>query len=420
MTPKRLLNWSLWLIVLGLVVPAYLRFALDDPVDYPGGGLGAVDFGVYYVAARMLVAHQDIYDYDLQARQYLDMGLPRNEGIYAYPSALAIAVTPLAGLSFENATRVWNLINLLLLALSLWLISRTLNLFNLLGVFYPLSIILFALAQPTLWSFRAGQSNIWLLFLLSLAFWALHRDNDWLAGMAVGTAGMIKLFPLGLLLLFVFHRRMRATGAGVITAAGILGASQVYLFLTGSDVTTDLRYVTRVLPFLTRSNPYPYNECVNGLISYLELQPFWNSALVAVISLAILGLTLYVISGRQARDEILSFSSILISFLLVASVTEASTLMLLVIPFSVLVTICLVQPKPLALAILLGSSYLALNSILVLSANGQLGIPFVTFLPLAGTILLWLAIIGQRQSVEFRSGQSASERMGTQALIGES
>ncbi len=404
MTPKRVLNWSSWVIVICLLVPFYLRFALDEPLDYARGGLGAVDFGVYYVAARMFVEHEDVYNYDLQTQQYLHMGVPRNEGAYSYPSPLALALTPLASLSFDHAARIWNLFNLLLLALSILIISRGLKLVQVLGDFYPLFIILFALAQPTIWSFRAGQSNILILFLLSLSLEALIRNDERLAGAAIGIASMIKIFPIGLLLLFIWQKRWRGLWSGLVSAGVLLGASQVFLFLIGSDSSTDVRFFTRILPFMTRSNPYPFNECVNGLISALNLPPPYGSILIATLSLVILAATMRAIGLDRLKDDPLSFATILIAFLLIASVTEVSTLLLLVIPFGVLLVVSGERARRTFLAIPLVISYVAINSILVLSATGTLEIPLVSFVPLAGTLMLWLLAIGKaRLAMAFKT-----------------
>lgn len=207
-TPQRLLTGMLWAVILGLIVPLYLRLALDDPLDYARGGLGAGDFKEYYIAARLIARGENIYDATLQAREMDALGLPRDDlgyrqTAYLYPSLLAAMLMPLGGLPITEAGRFWNLMNVALLAIALFLLTEALDLRGSLGNHYPWLIILFAVATSTTISLRLGQVNILILFLLGLYLYAQRHRCSVLAGFALGLATLFKVFPGGLLALLL-------------------------------------------------------------------------------------------------------------------------------------------------------------------------------------------------------------------------
>ena len=57
---------------------------------------------------------------------------------------------------------------------------------------------------------RLGQVDMFLLFFLTLAAWALHRARPWLSGAALAVATGIKILPGIVVLVFLARRRWRA------------------------------------------------------------------------------------------------------------------------------------------------------------------------------------------------------------------
>ncbi|MDX1686681.1 MAG: hypothetical protein R3248_01750, partial [Candidatus Promineifilaceae bacterium] len=123
MTPKRLLNISLWSIIMLLLVPLYLRTAWTTPVDYHDRGLGAADFKAYYIASRLLSQGQNIYDTELQQRESVALGYPPDRTFYLYPSILATVLLPLHNFPLPTAALIWNTLNLWLLVGTIWLLT---------------------------------------------------------------------------------------------------------------------------------------------------------------------------------------------------------------------------------------------------------------------------------------------------------
>jgi hypothetical protein len=73
-----------------------------------------------------------------------------------------------------------------------------------------------------------GNAHLLLLGLLTLAWLGIrrgHRQGEWVAGVAVGVAAIIKVFPGVLALWFVLARRYRA-------AAGVMVGAIVFTLLT--------------------------------------------------------------------------------------------------------------------------------------------------------------------------------------------
>lgn len=99
--------------------------------------------------------------------------------------------------------------------------------------------------------------EIWELFLLCLALAALTRRRDWLAGVAVGLAGLTKLLPLFFLYYFLLRRRR----ALVYAAAAALVMCAVSHALYGPQV--GLFYLPRMLLSSTSTQTSLWHENIS-------------------------------------------------------------------------------------------------------------------------------------------------------------
>jgi hypothetical protein len=397
--PARLLNLSLWVIVVALLFPLYLQLALDDPLDYSHGGLGAGDFKEYYIAARLMAKGQDIYNPQLQSAEAEAVGLPHDNlaylhTAYIYPSFLAIALMPLGNLSASNAARVWNLMNLVLLVVSLLLITFTFDLHRRMGRHYPWIIILFALAAPTMVSLRIGQVNILILFLLALCLFGGQKLDYRLTGLALALATFIKVFPVGLVAFYFWRKQYRVVMWCIGGMVAVIIASTAFLAFSGRDVTTDIRYLTQVLPSLTAPIPLD-NQSLNGFLSRFGIEVAMERIVVLVLSIVILLITFAAVEHAQRDDTELDFSVVLTALLLVSPITWWSTLVLLVIPFGLLINANHRRNNPNWLYALLILSYLLISSprLLSISSMNFAGSPWLIAFPFFGTLLLWAGVV---------------------------
>lgn len=389
MKPDRFLAWSLWAVVLFLLVPLSWRVAWDDPVDFPSGGLGAGDFKAYYIAARLLARGQNIYDVQLQDREMLALGLPVGDNLYFYPSELATVLIPVSNLSLADAARLWNLVNLGLLAASLFCLIHALDLRRMVQ-YLPLFVILFALAAPTMAALRIGQANILVLLLLIIALAANRTDDGRAEGLALAAATIVKIFPAGFLVWFIWKRRWRTVAWMVGGLALIVIVNATILALVGADWTTDARYVVQVLPYLAAPMQLD-NQSLTGFLGRFGMAtPAVNTAAV-VLSLAMLAVTLW-LARHESR---LGFAAVLIVLLLGSSITWSTTLVLLLIPFAVLVERWIATGNPSMMFLVLAPSYLLVSGPRLLAFGGVAfqDSPWLLALPFYGALSLWLIIV---------------------------
>jgi hypothetical protein len=145
-------------------------------------------------------------------------GLPH----YRYPPTFAVLVAPLAALGFGAFFFVWYGLNVALFGLCVWLSRR-------------LAAPKEAEAPPTSYWLPAalvavyaidtlflGQTNILIMALVYWAFLEEARGRQWVAGLPLGAAIAIKVFPAPLLLYFAFRLRWRVVAAAVLCGMFLL------------------------------------------------------------------------------------------------------------------------------------------------------------------------------------------------------
>ena len=157
------------------------------------------------------------------------------------PTSVLLAV-PLARMAFPDAFLVWNLISLGALVASLWLVQHQLRIPISAWSVGPL-VALLLLCFPLWEQCRLGQLTLILLLLIAGAWAADRSGRPWLAGMLLGIAAAIKLFPSFLLFYYALRRRWRSVAAGILTigALSVLTAAAL-----GFDSYRD--YFFNVLP----------------------------------------------------------------------------------------------------------------------------------------------------------------------------
>lgn len=234
---QRSILWLLAIIV--LIFRARQLVSLMSEIQW------GYDFTFYWTAARQLLDGGSIYSPAQLAGPYA----PQGQLGFLYPPPLAAAVIPLAVLFPSDpkaAAWPWLVMGAAILvvsALRLWQAER-------LGERYPLLAgrgrwLLLAVAfafPPVIGELVLGNVHLLLLGLLTLAWLGVRRGDrrgEWIAGVAVGVAAVVKVFPIVLLLWFLLTRRYRA-------AAGIFvgGAAFALLTLPITGIEPWLQYPT--------------------------------------------------------------------------------------------------------------------------------------------------------------------------------
>jgi alpha-1,2-mannosyltransferase len=182
------------------------------------------DFSAYWSAARHVLDGAPIYaDWQL-AGQYS----PQQQYLYLYPPFLAVAVTPLAAVfsaDYRLANLVWAVLGAFVAALVVAAVVRREGI----GARRDTALLVagaFAF-PPLIGELVLGNVHLLLLGLLGGAWLALRNERrpmPAIAGILVGVATIIKLFP-GLLILWLLLRgRYRAALWSLATIA-ILGVA---------------------------------------------------------------------------------------------------------------------------------------------------------------------------------------------------
>jgi hypothetical protein len=299
------------------------------------------DFANYYTAAVLVRQHQplrDFYNWTWFARQ---MNYAGNETqIGAYTPQTPLTMLPMVGLtrySPQRAKQIWMLFNLIFLGLTIWLLSRVTR-FR----FEAIWLLAFSGYFSLRTNFLYGQYYIFLLFLLTLAFYFLRRKNYLLGGSITGIAFGLKLYGGPFLLYFAARRQWKAfiaAGAMLLILVGIalvlFGPANVHYYATqilprsleGSSVDPYAPGVPTLSNLLRRSfvadaelNPHPLWQAP---WLFFFLRSFVSLAIVALLSLG---------TGLKLTTAQHAFAWFIIAVLLLSSSTASYTFIVLLLP----------------------------------------------------------------------------------------
>ena len=151
---------------------------------------------------------------------------------------------PWAMLDYRDALLAWNVLSLAMLVASLEIIRRSLELPLNLELIAQMVIFLL-LSSPLFMQLFHGQWNLILLLLITSA-WAAERSGRpaW-AGVLLGVATAIKLYPGFLFLYFLARRRWTGLIAGALAFGMLTGLTAAVL-----GPLTYRVYIQEVLPTL--------------------------------------------------------------------------------------------------------------------------------------------------------------------------
>jgi len=209
---------------------------------------GYPDFTIFYTAGKTLregLGHR-LYDGALQyeVQQTFAAGVRIRKGPlpYNHPPFEALIFEPLASLDYPTAYLVWSVINLAILGFLPFLLRRYIRVLAQYHLFVWLLVLLGFF--PVLVALLQGQDVILLLLLNALAFAALKRNADTLAGCWLGLSVFKFQLILPLVLILLCWKRSRVVQSFVVTAAVMAAISVAITGWAGA-----LRYPWYVLHF---------------------------------------------------------------------------------------------------------------------------------------------------------------------------
>jgi hypothetical protein len=334
-----------------------------------------VDFFQEWGSARNWLQGKAVYASLTEAcQQYLGLQLPPGQrlslDVNAHPPTSILFTLPFGLLDYPDAVLVWNLLSLAALALSLGLVVRQLQIPFAAWSLVPV-VTLLLVCGPLREQVQQGQLNLVLLLLLT-SVWAANRSgrNAW-AGVFLGTATAIKLFPAFLFFYFAFRRQGKVLASGILTLVALTGLTAAVL---GPGAYRS--YAQDVLPTLAKfrsswnnlsligfstklfdpAAPEPVQTspigesavAVSDAITVADAtpiwmtQPLWQSHVIAQVSMLVTcGLVLTILARvtlrSQSRIQLdLAFSLALIATLLVSPITWEHYCLILLVPWTLI------------------------------------------------------------------------------------
>jgi len=321
-----------------LLILAVVVFFLATTFRY-GWTRSASDFPNYYTAAVLVRQGQPLhkyYDWTWFQRQMRYAGLEQLGGYLPQTPLSMLPLVPVAGFPVQTAKRIWLTFSLGCLIATIFLLSRITR-------FKVEQITLLAIVgYPAIHiNFLYGQYYVFVLFLLTLAFYCLQREQIVNGGLLLGSAFALKLYGGPFILYLTMKRRWRALAAMVGAALCLV------LVATSIFGWRDIAWFgTQILPRALEGQTLdPYNS-LNGTLSTLlrrslmrepELNPgaLWNApaAFFFLQPLLILGIIVFPLialsgSNRPKRD----FAWFVVVLLLASPNTGSYTFLLLLLP----------------------------------------------------------------------------------------
>ncbi len=197
-----LIPLALFAIIKG-VIPAFTQIQTDFPNYYIAGAIARTGVGV-----------ERLYDDAWFQEQIKANGMDQQGKFSPFPPPTALLFVPLSLLEPLTALRIVTLVNMLLLALSIWILSK---LFSLSLVEATTFVLLSGWGLVN--CFRFGQLYIALSLSMLVSYYLLQRKKAILSGVSAASLLPIKYFSVVLLIHFALRREWKTLLAAFVTIA---------------------------------------------------------------------------------------------------------------------------------------------------------------------------------------------------------
>jgi alpha-1,2-mannosyltransferase len=307
------------MVFAGLVALIFIAQIAQTLIDRSQGGVS--DLRVYYEGAARLRDGQPLYITDVN---FLEQPMQ-----YLYPPPLALLLMPLK--TYAATWWVWAAFSLIC-----WVGSLALILRELWGelrekvppAWRPLLLAGLIAFTPVLSHLFWGQTQLYLLLLLTGGWLLMRRDRDISAGVLIGIAVAIKVFPVLVFAPLFARRRWRCLFAASATAGVILGVSYT---LVGWDQA--YLFVTKVLP--DQAGALATYTTNHTTFAAMLTNAFGNAALASYISLALRALIMaaVLLAAWRARDAASALTLGVTTLVLVSPVVWEHYFVLIYLPW---------------------------------------------------------------------------------------
>lgn len=381
------------------------------------------DFHMYYVEGWVVNHAMPLFVEDYMASAAGMIGVASIG--YGYPPFFAALMRPVAFLPLGIASGLWLLGNVGCVLVTMWMLTRLFHASRM--TFLLLSGA--ALLMPSVYdTFLLGQINLWLTLVFAGALVLGAREKDTrlhvAAGMLMGIAIAVKVYPIVLVLIFVLYRRYTALLAMGVTILATFGIGILY----GGGWDATFRYWTVIVPTQSILFTFPAEQSSAAVMSrlfqttymtvplspeqtvYLAVSPWWNDPNLGhwvwyaweALILGATALGLWQIQRmfpkrdgvRKSEGFIWSFALLLAAMLLFLPHVWDHYLAHLLIPFAVLILSARRWLEDARLLFLILAAFL----LLILHRYWAwflrfIESPWLMLFGFAGAFLLWLAVL---------------------------
>ncbi len=252
------------------------------------------DFPSYYLAARRLLRGADLYGgYQEEAARTLGMSNYFIDTAVT-PPTFALVTVPLALVPYPVAWVSWQVLSLAALGLSIFLAVREERPVFSAPAWAALAcaVLLF---PPLTFHLLYAHTELFVLLLLTGAWLCYRHGREIPAGLLIGLAGAVRVYPL-FLVVFLLQRR---SWKGFLSALGsALGLAALAAAVAGPS--SYLRYLAVLQTEVPKLYPLQGNCSLWGTVHKVAVlwpalgaQPLLRDGLAAACSLAVLLLTIW-------------------------------------------------------------------------------------------------------------------------------
>jgi hypothetical protein len=199
------------------------------------------------------------------------------------------------------------------------------------SIFPALTLLLWC--DPIIKNLQMGQLSFHLAFFLMAGWWCQRRGYDTAAGLLVGTAATLKLFPLLFLIYFLASRRW---GAAVSMIVATISWNLLAVGLFG--IQEYQTYLNTVLPSLKVHHTSVFAITISGFTHHI-CHSLGLSGANQGLSLVLRGVFFFTwiyAVWRNPKETDLTFSLTLLGMILLSPISWTMTLVVLTLPLLLL------------------------------------------------------------------------------------
>lgn len=294
----------------------------------------APDFWILFRGAREWTRGGSMYDIDAVLTNHFG-------NVFKVPPFYGMLFVPFVtmdGLTVLLGHRIMNTILIVATAL-VWLQMWRLPFASLSAA----SLLIVFNFRPLADTLAYGQIDLVLLFLLTLALWALRNRRDAVAGALVALGTLFKIYPILLLAFFVVKGHWRALIGFVVGMAVCNG-----LAIAVIGWNEHLIYLTQVLPNIGGTTSWVENQTISGFLARLTDSPrsatIYRNEMVRLLGTLISGAVSLLVcalalrpTSRESTGYALQYGMFLLLMVLASPAAWMHYETLLIVPFSALV-----------------------------------------------------------------------------------